>query len=76
MTSVTAEMITSTSSASEAKPARLRPFERYDAPELSAPNPGFDRSIGGSSLAAILGVSPWESPYEMAQAHGPGRRCA
>lgn len=64
MTSVTAEMITSTSSASEAKPARLRPFERYDAPELSAPNPGFDRSIGGSSLAAILGVSPWESPYE------------
>ena len=41
------------------------PFERrFDAPELTAPNPGFHRSIGGSSLAAILGVSPWESPYE------------
>ncbi len=41
-----------------------KPFERFDAPELTAENPGFHHSIGGSSLAAILGVSPWESPYE------------
>lgn len=43
---------------------KRKPFERFDAPELTAENPGFDKSIGGSSLAAILGVSPWESPYE------------
>lgn len=41
-----------------------KPFERFDAPELVAENPGFHHSIGGSSLAAILGVSPWESRYE------------
>lgn len=40
------------------------PFQSFDAPELTAQNPGFDHSIGGSCLAAILGVSPWESPYE------------
>ena len=46
------------------KSSSRKPFERFDAPELTAENPGFDKSIGGSSLAAILGVSPWESPYE------------
>lgn len=43
----------------------ITPFERFDAPELVAENPGFNRSIGGSSLASLLGVSPWESPYEL-----------
>lgn len=42
----------------------LEPFVSYDVPELNSPNPGYNRTIGGSSLAAILGVSPWESPYE------------
>ena len=54
---MSAEMMTTTT------PAR-KPFERFDAPELTAENPGFHHSIGGSSLAAILGMSPWESPYE------------
>lgn len=42
----------------------LAPFTSFDAPELTAQNPGFNHSIGGSSLASLLGVSKWESPYE------------
>lgn len=39
-------------------------FERFDVPELASENPGYNKTIGGSALASILGVSPWESPYE------------
>lgn len=46
------------------KQSNREAFKQFDAPELTAEFPGFNKSIGGSSLAAILGVSPWESPYE------------
>lgn len=47
--------------------AVLAPAEPATAPDLQVIEPGHDRSkyIGGADIAAVIGVSPWRTPYDL-----------
>lgn len=36
----------------------------FAAPNMTAENPGFNKTIGGSTISAIVGANPWENAYQ------------
>lgn len=40
-------------------------FTNFDAPQLIAPNPGFNASLGGTASSVVLGVNPYKGRREL-----------